>query len=208
MHQRGEQQWRREQRSKRTLRLRPHFCRQAQRFEHFCVCFVASRALLFSTGARVYAIFCRARLSLFAAFVHQRGEQQWRREQRSTRTLRLRPHFCRQAQRFQQFSVALVCHFSLLLCTSAANNNGEARHGENAHFGSDRTFVDRHSGFNIFLRVAFVSGRPKKGRIQIWQLKASKTHFLLMSFLLAEPGLQSQIFGHARWIVAKSCNFV
>ena len=110
------------------------------------------------------------------------------------------------AQRFQQFSVALVCHFSLLLCTSAANNNGEARHGENAHFGSDRTFVDRHNGFNIFLRVAFVSGRPKKGRIQIWQPKASKTHFLLMSFLLAEPGLQSQIFGHACWIVAKNCS--
>ena len=86
---------------KRTLRLRPRFCWQAQQFQHFYVCFVASRALLFSTGTAVYAIFCRALLSLFFAFVHQRGEQQWRREQRWKRTLRLRPHFCRQAKRFQ-----------------------------------------------------------------------------------------------------------
>ena len=149
---------------KRTLVIRPRFCRQAQRFQHFCVCFVASRALLFSTGTRVYAIFCRARLSLLATFVHQRGKQQWRRKQRSKRTLRLRPHFCRQAQRFQQFFLALVCHFSLLLGTSAANNNGKAQHGENAHFGSEAHFCRQAQQFNIFLRAAFVSGRPKKGR--------------------------------------------
>ena len=156
---------------KRTLLITPRFFSDKRNgFNIFYVCSVASHTLLFSTGTRVYAIFCRARLSLFATFVHQRGEQQWRREQRSTRTLRLRPHFCRQAQRFQQFSVALVCHFSLLLCTSAANNNGEARHGENAHFGSERTFVDRHSGFNIFLRTGaranarahIVGAQPRK----------------------------------------------
>ena len=55
-----------------------------------------------------------------------------------------------------QFSVALVCHFLLLLCTSAANNNGDANNAQNAHFGSDRTFVDRHSGLSIF---AFASLR-------------------------------------------------
>ena len=81
---------------KRTLLIRPRFCRQAQQFQHFYVCSVASRTLLFSTSTTVYAIFCHARLSPFAASVHQRGEQQWRRKQRSKCTLRLRPHFCRQ----------------------------------------------------------------------------------------------------------------
>ena len=77
-------------------------------------------------------------------------------------SLRRARYFSPQAKRFQQFSVALVCHFSLLVCTSAANNNGEARHGENAHFGSDRTFVDRHNSFNIYACcVCFWT--PKKG---------------------------------------------
>ena len=184
VHQRGKQQWRRKQRSKRTLRLRPHFCRQAQRFQHFYVCCVASRALLFYTGTRVYAVFCRARLSLFVTFVHQRGEQQWRREQRSTRTLRLRPHFCRQALRFQQFSVALVCHFSLLLCTSAANNNGKAQHGENAHFGSEAHFCRQAQQFNIFLRAAFVLGRPKKGRCPDLAAEGFKNTLFVNEFLI------------------------
>ena len=70
-------------------------------------------------------------------------------------SLRRARYFSPQAQWFMQFSVALVCHFSLLLCISAANNNGEARHGENAHFGSGRTFVDRRNGINIFCALRF-----------------------------------------------------
>ena len=193
---------------KRTLRLRPRFCRQAQRFQQFSVALVCHFSLLLCTtaannngearhgenahfGSERTFVDRHSGLSIFAFA-----------------SLRRARYFSPQAQWFMQFFAALVCHFSLLLCTSAANNNGDANNAQHAHFGSDRTFVDRQSGFNIFLRVAFVSGRSKKGQIQIWQLKASETHFLLMSFLLAEPGLQSQIFGHARLIVAKSCNFV
>ena len=68
MHQRGEQQWQREQRLKRTLRLRPHLCRQAQRFQHVYVCCVASRALFFSTGTRVYAVFLSRSFVTFRYF--------------------------------------------------------------------------------------------------------------------------------------------
>ena len=38
----------------------------------------SAQTALLSTGTAVSTIFCRARLSLFATFVHQRGEQQWR----------------------------------------------------------------------------------------------------------------------------------
>ena len=68
--------------------------------------------------------------------------------------LRRARYFSPQAQGFMQFSVALACHFLLLLCTNAANNNGDANNAQNAHFGSGRTFVDRHSGFNMFTFAA------------------------------------------------------
>ena len=98
--------------------------------------------------------------------------------------LRRARYFSPQAQGFMQFSVALVCYFLLLLCTSAANNNGDANHGENAYFGSRGTFVDRHSGFDIFLRVAFVSGRPKKGRDPDLAAEGFKTILFVNEFLI------------------------
>ena len=98
--------------------------------------------------------------------------------------LRRARYFSPQAKGFMQFSVALVCHFSLLFCTSAANNNGNANHGENAYFGSCGTFVDRHSCFDIFLRVAFVAGRPKKDRDPDLAAEGFKTILFVNEFLI------------------------
>ena len=151
-------------------------------------------------------------------------------------SLRRVRYFSPQAQWFMQFFAALVCHFSLLLCTSAANKNCDANNAQHAHFGSDHTFVDRHSGFNnfllrslvtfryfcaparqttmarrdtvkthtsaqtallskwhtgfnIFLRVAFVSGRPKKGRDPDLAAEGFKNTLFVNEFLIgrAEP---------------------
>ena len=251
-----------------SLRRARYFSPQAQGFMQFSVALVCYFLLLLCTsaannngearhgenahfGPRGTFVDRHSGLSIFAFAALRRAR-----------------YFSPQAQGFMQFSVALVCHFLLLLCTSAANNNGNANNAQNAHFGSDHTFVDRHSGLSIFafaalrrardlcnfLSRSFVTFRyfsaparrttiatrttvkthtsahaallstgtavstffcvlrllrdaQKRIGIQIWRLKASKPYFLLTNFLLAEPGLRNQIFGHACWIVAKSCNF-
>ena len=112
-------------------------------------------------------------------------------------SLRRARYFSAQAQRFMQFSVALFCHLSLLLCTSAANNNGDANNAQNAHFGSDRTFVDRHSGFNNFLSRSFVTFRyfcaPAR-RTTMARRDTVKTHTSAQTALLSTGTAVSTFF--------------
>ena len=137
-----------------SLRRARYFSPQAKRFMQFSVALVCHLSLLLCTSAtnnngdadnaqnahfgsdRTF-VDRQSGLSIFAFA-----------------SLRRARYFSPQAHRFMQFSVALVCHLSLLLCTSATNNNGDANHGENAYFGSCGAFVDRQNGFDIFLRVA------------------------------------------------------
>ena len=112
-------------------------------------------------------------------------------------SLRRARYFSPQAQWFMQFFAALVCHFSLLLCTSAANNNGDANNAQHAHFGSDRTFVDRHSGFNNFLSRSFVTFRyfcaPAR-RTTMARRDTVKTHTSAQTALLSTGTAVSTFF--------------
>ena len=180
-----------------SLRRARYFSPQAQRFMQFSVALVCHLSLLLCTSAannngdannaqnahfgsdRTF-VDRHSGLSIFAFA-----------------SLRRARYFSPQAQGFMQCFAALVCHFSLLLCTSAANNNGDANNAQHAHFGSDRTFVDRHSGFNNFLSRSFVTFRyfcaPAR-RTTMARRDTVKTHTSAQTALLSTGTAVSTFF--------------